>query len=246
MSSARTSTSCLAQISSFPQTLNLSKICSRWSIRITREGYRFPRGRPYLVTYPIWRLHVLLKSKYLTAVRRNRPELVGQHTDLGFARVSCEFAEPVIGLIARTCQRWINTCFPIVYTLKGMCKARKGPGASVLEEGVLSYRALTFHLLRSLTIELGLATPDVAARWRTEIPTPSALPSLSNRPQTCLTQAEQLSETIFREYLQTYRASLVAIDERIRIALGNEETWQKVYRTWCSNPAVSSDTERLQ
>jgi hypothetical protein len=146
-------------------------------VRNHHGNYAAPTGSFVFeeVSYMASPLEVLLRSRYLAQSRVSFPDAVRDTVDIGFARVGFNYRNSTIYEICYTCQRWINYCFPILYTLKGLHKTSSGPARDALDASIRDYRHLTFHLLRTLAIQLGLVNLERIAKWEQQMPLPLEL-----------------------------------------------------------------------
>lgn len=184
------------------------------------------------VSYVASPLEVLLKSRYLAEARKTDPRLLSPNIDVGFARVEFQYRNPLIQTTSNLCQRWINYCFPIVYTLKGLQKTSDGPLATTLGKAIRSYRAVTYYLLRSLVSSFGLTDSERAAKWEQKIPTPINITSLRCHSVCTTEQVTESGELILSQYVEYFRNGLHLLDSELRLSAASLNSWHSTYSKW--------------
>ncbi|MBL8080301.1 MAG: hypothetical protein JNM55_20190 [Anaerolineales bacterium] len=117
------------------------------------------------VSYMLSPLEIFPKSNYLLSLKRHNPELIVNELDMSFARVPTHYIVPEIEVLSQACQIWINFCFPIVYTLKGLQKTSQGEFKSSLTDIIKRHRQISFALLKSLVQSLNLVDLSTIKKW---------------------------------------------------------------------------------
>ena len=115
-------------------------------------------------------LEVLEKSRYHFDLQQKAPQLLNQRLDVSFARYQSNYAIAEIGMICSTCQLWVNYCFPIIYTLKGLQKVSGGDEKVLLQSAIVKHRYLSYALIRSLAYALALVDDATMQRWESHHP----------------------------------------------------------------------------
>lgn len=114
-------------------------------------------GRPFYesVCYMLVNLEVLMTCEYshmltIWEKKHGRPIFQTVKPDYNMARHRVLYVDPLIGKIAHNCQKWIDRNFALDYCLKGMYKTAIVKQRDLLLNLRISYRRLSYHLLKSL------------------------------------------------------------------------------------------------
>lgn len=126
------------------------------------------------VSYMVSPLEVLKTSSYFENLTINHSFLI-DNIDINFARVTTKFIIKEIELIKNASQLWVNFCFPIIYTLKGIAKVSEGELRISLYKIIKKHRELSFLLLRSLCAIFKLFNNSVFTHWENDLFTPNDL-----------------------------------------------------------------------
>jgi hypothetical protein len=111
------------------------------------------------VAYMATELEVLTRSRYAAALRRSRPELLGD-IDPNFARYTVTYDDPRIGEIVGWCRVWTEGMFVPIYEARMRARSDKHASAVVSRDIVTRYREATFAYLVAIAAQL---LPDFAS-----------------------------------------------------------------------------------
>lgn len=117
------------------------------------------------VSYMVSPLEIFPKSNYLLNLKKFRPGLITSEIDMSFARIPTRYIIPEVEMISQACQIWVNYCFPIVYTLKGLQKTSDGEFKKSLAHIIKRYRQISFILLKDLVQGLKLIDLSTIKKW---------------------------------------------------------------------------------
>jgi radical SAM superfamily enzyme YgiQ (UPF0313 family) len=200
------------------------------------------------VSYMVSPLEVLSKSRYLFDLRQQAPELMNEQIDVSFARYRTTYAVPEIGYICMACQRWVNYCFPIIYTAKGLQKVSEGEERRILHQAITGHRHLSYMLIRSLTRIFSLVDISIVQHWEqmhAGINGEMALCTAAKQ----LVQAGYVDEAISK-VLSWYEMHIRRLMERVNthvtdLSISKRQVWRAAYNTWTSGSLTATETVRM-
>lgn len=199
------------------------------------------------VSYMLSPLEVLITSNYLKKIQRKYPELIIDK-DKNFGRVNLKYVDNRIEQIKEISQMWVNYCFPIIYTLKGLRKISSGKIKKRLTEIIKKHRALSYFLLRSLTDLFNLYEQLQYKYWENQIQTPKKIqPELKyakeqfrKSPDCALNNIIQLFEQLFKESIAEFNNSIELLSEQ------KKKIWFDVFQTWNNTSINNSKKIRVK
>src|SRR5262249_18515195 len=104
------------------------------------------------VAYMATELEVLTHSRYAAALRRSRPELLGD-IDPNFARYGATYDDLRIGEIVGWSRVWTEGMFVPIYEARMHARAAEDAGAALGRDTVARYREATFAYLVALAAQ---------------------------------------------------------------------------------------------
>lgn len=190
------------------------------------------------VSYMVSPLEVLAKSRYLFDLRGQAPQLMKEQFDVSFARYSTSYVVPEIGIICKACQYWVNYCFPIVYTLKGLQKISQGEEKALLRQAISGHRYLGYLLIRDLATIFALVDSAILQRWEKALPGLSGSENLHAMARRKV-QEGQTDEAI-SNVLSWYATQIRLIMENVNahfsvLSTSKQAVWQTAYNAWIAS-----------
>ena len=200
------------------------------------------------VSYMVSPLEVLSKSRYLFDLRRQAPQLMNEQIDVSFARYRTTYAVPEIGQICLACQRWVNYCFPIIYTAKGLQKVSEGEERRILHQAITGHRNLGYMLIRSLAQIFSLVDAPTMQHWEqvhARINGDMALCTMARK----LVQAGYVDEAISK-VLSWYEVQIRHLMERVNTHISDlsapkRQVWRAAYNAWTTGSLTATETLRM-
>ncbi|WP_217360064.1 hypothetical protein [Anabaena sp. UHCC 0253] len=187
------------------------------------------------VSYMASPLEVLIKSQYLSALKRQDKDLLLGEIDTSFARVITSYRSSEIGIICNVCQSWINFAFPIVYTLKGMRKVSDGETKKLLSIAIKEHRKLSYFLIRTLTQVFQLADEESLNKWEYQQKTPQEIAAIIEDASILLKEnnIENAIISVQVGYERLLKNLIKQIDsESCLLEISKKQIWDKVYHNW--------------
>jgi hypothetical protein len=200
------------------------------------------------VSYMVSPLEVLSKSRYLFDLRQQAPQLMNEQIDVSFARYHTTYAIPEIGSICKACQRWVNYCFPIIYTAKGLQKVSEGEERRILHQAITGHRHLSYMLIRSLTQIFSLVDTPTAQHWEQMYAGINADMTLCTTARK-LMQAGYVDEAISK-VLSWYEVQMRHLMERTNthvseLSVPKRQVWRAAYNAWTTGSLIATQTLRM-
>jgi radical SAM superfamily enzyme YgiQ (UPF0313 family) len=200
------------------------------------------------VSYMVSPLEVLSKSRYLFDIRQQAPQLMNEQIDVSFARYRTTYAVPEIGSICMACQRWVNYCFPIIYTAKGLQKVSEGDERRILHQAITGHRHLSYMLIRSLAQIFSLVDTPTMQHWEqmhVGINGEKALCTMARK----LVQAGYVEEAV-GQVLSWYEVQIRRLMERVNthvaeLSVAKRQVWRAAYNTWTSGSLTATEILRM-
>jgi radical SAM superfamily enzyme YgiQ (UPF0313 family) len=200
------------------------------------------------VSYMVSPLEVLSKSRYLFDLRQQAPQLMNEQIDVAFARYCTTYAIPEIGSICMACQCWVNYCFPIIYTAKGLQKVSAGEERRILHQAITGHRHLSYMLIRSLAQIFSLVDILTIQHWEqmhTGINGDIALCTMARK----LVQAGYIDEAI-SNVLSWYEMQIRHLMERVNkhasdLSVHKRQVWRAAYNAWTARSLTATETLRM-
>ena len=200
------------------------------------------------VSYMVSPLEVLSKSRYLFDLRQQAPQLLNEQIDVSFARYRTTYVVPEIGNICMACQRWVNYCFPIIYTAKGLQKVSEGEERGILHQAITGHRRLGYMLIRSLAQIFSLVDTPTVQHWEemhAGINGDMILCTMARK----LVQAGYVDEAISK-VLSWYEVQIRRLMERVNTYISDlsapkRQVWRAAYNTWTTGSLTATETLRM-
>lgn len=199
------------------------------------------------VSYMISPLEVLARSRYLFDIQEQAPHLVSERLDVSFARYTATYALSEIEHIGQACQSWVNYCFPIVYTLKGLQKVSQGEEHTLLQRAIVAHRSLSYMLIRSLARVFSLVDPATVARWERlhpDLPGGAGLCAVAR----ALVQGGRVGEAV-QTVLVWYEKQMQALIDTVHVQVSllsasKQHVWRAAYHTWAAESVTTVGVQR--
>lgn len=208
------------------------------------------RGRPVyeVVSYMVSPLEVLAKSRYLFDLQEHAPQLMSGKLDVSFARYATSYVVPEIGIICKTCQFWVNYCFPIVYALKGLQKVSQGEERALLGEAISSHRYLGYMLIRGLAEVFSLVDSATLQHWEethTGLHGSESLYAMARRKVQEGHTDEALSSVLLWYETQVQRVMEKVNKHLAVLSPSKQAVWQAAYNAWIASPLSEAHALRI-
>ena len=196
---------------------------------------RFSKGNVYNnVSYMVSPLEVLIKSSYLREINKKKPNLI-QSKEINFARVNVNYENPSIGLICDICNSWINHCFPVIYTIKGLRKNTSLREELLFFDLMKKHRQLSYFLIRSLVELFSLVNNRQVLEWDKIQVMPLEFKLVLNEAELIFEpKAPYRSVTfIVKRYIKILDEILRVLDVKIqRLDNNKSKIWKTTYNEW--------------
>lgn len=199
------------------------------------------------VSYMVSPLEVLAKSSYHFHLQRQAPHMVSEQIDVSFARYSTSYVLSEIGIICKACQYWVNYCFPIVYTVKGLQKVSSGKEKAILHQALVEHRRLGYMLIRGLTEVFSLADKATLRRWESMHPSIDGCKRLYALAREQVEKGhidEAVSDVLFW-YEEQIRHIMSDVNTHVAVfSAKKREIWSETYNIWKTGSLLESSALR--
>jgi len=120
------------------------------------------KGHPVysLVSYMLASLEVLIGSNYIKMIHNAEKKhnvnltLNNGNPDSNMGRYIVKYIDPIVGCLSISSQKWIDSNFSIMYTIKSLCKCEDASIKHVLYEYMVRYREISHFLLKYIIYNL--------------------------------------------------------------------------------------------
>ena len=200
------------------------------------------------VSYMVSPLEVLSKSRYLFDLRQRAPQLMNEQIDVSFARYRTTYAVPEIGSICMACQRWVNYCFPIIYTAKGLQKVSEGEERRILHQAITGHRHLSYMLIRSLAQIFSLVDTPTMQRWE------QMHAGINGDGMLCTTARKLVvagyTDEAISKVLSWYEVQIRRLMEHVHthaseLSVQKRQVWRAAYNMWTNGSLTATQTLRM-
>ncbi len=211
------------------------------TIDFENSSYVFER-----VSYMVSPLEVLKTSSYFEGLVLNHSCLI-KNIDINFARVTTKYIVKEIELIKNASQLWVNFCFPIIYTLKGIAKVSEGELRVRLNNIIKKHRELSFLLLRSLCAAFKLFSNSIFTKWEKDLLTPIDLKEVIKNNIIDLGNDinEKSIDNILLFFEQRMKFEISIFNTRSNsLPLAKKTIWSETYEKWIETSILMSNIIR--
>jgi hypothetical protein len=208
-------------------------------------------GKPIysVVSYMLASLEVLMGTPYIKIIKNLEKTtkksfiLNDGKPDSNMGRYSVKFIENKIGAISDASQKWIDSNFPIMYTVKSLHKVASIKEKKLLYSYMVTHREISHFYLRyvvnlfkgstSLSEDLKqfLKKTDSVSSFSSHLIEVNKISGIEERLKSCLTKWQKLMELLIDEISDSLETGKLTdtYDERLRISI---DTWKSNMGIW--------------
>lgn len=190
------------------------------------------------VSYMVSPLEVLVKSRYHFDLQQQAPHMLSEQLDVSFARYPTSYLVPEIGIICKACQYWVNYCFPIVYTLKGLQKVSHAEEKALLREAIAAHRYLGYMLIRGLTEVFSLVDEETLWRWESKHPGIQGSKSIyaTAQQQVLAGCIDKAVNSLLLWYEEQIQRVMYEVNTQLSVlSVSKREIWRTAYSAWIAD-----------